>query len=317
MPDQSAFTILVEENDSGKRLDLLVSSRISVCSRSAAARLIRNGKIRVKGIVEKPGYRVRTGDVIYGQVPPPEPVSLSPEPIEIEILFEDEYLIIVNKQPGMVVHPASGRYTGTLVNGLLYHYPELEGIGGEFRPGIVHRLDKDTSGAIVVAKKLAVQDNLVRQFKSRKVKKEYLALVYGDMESYSGKIILPIGRHPVHRKKMSTQSRKHRDAETIWRVRERFEGATLLELKLKTGRTHQIRVHCAALNHPVVGDSVYGRRKKGKKVAGKENLLKGVRRQMLHAWRLGFTHPATEKSVSFEAPIPQDMKGLINILRQV
>ena len=126
--ERSAFTILVEENDSGKRLDLLVSSRISVCSRSAAARLIRNGKIRVKGIVEKPGYRVRTGDVIYGQVPPPEPVSLSPEPIEIEILFEDEYLIIVNKRPGMVVHPASGRYTGTLVNGLLYHYPELEGI---------------------------------------------------------------------------------------------------------------------------------------------------------------------------------------------
>ena len=317
MHDQSAFTILVEKNNSGKRLDLLVSSRISVCSRSAAARLIRNGKIRVKGTIEKPGYRVRTGDVVYGQVPPPESVSLSPEPIEIEILFEDEYLIVVNKQPGMVVHPASGRYTGTLVNGLLYHYPEIEGIGGESRPGIVHRLDKDTSGAIVVAKKLVAQDNLVHQFKSRKVKKEYLALVYGDMESNSGKIILPIGRHPVHRKKMSTQSQKHRDAETTWRVREHFEGATLLELKLKTGRTHQIRVHCAALNHSVVGDSVYGRRKKRKKVAGKENLLKVVRRQMLHAWRLGFTHPATARPVSFEAPIPQDMKDLINALRQI
>lgn len=316
MHDQSAFTILVEENDSGRRLDLFVSSRISACSRTAATRLIRNGKIRVKGAVEKPGYRIRTGDVIYGQIPPPEPVYLSPEPMEIEILFEDEYLIVVNKQPGIVVHPAAGRYTGTLVNGLLYHYPELKGIGGEFRPGIVHRLDKDTSGAIVVAKKLAAQDNLAGQFKSRTVKKGYLALVHGDMESNSGEIILPIGRHPVDRKKMSTQSRKHRDAETTWRVRERFVGATLIELKLKTGRTHQIRVHCAALNHPVVGDSVYGRRKKGKRVPGKKNMLRGVRRQMLHAWRLGFIHPVTEKPVSFEAPIPQDMSGLLNALRQ-
>ncbi len=316
MHDISAFTILVEGPDSGKRLDLFVSSRISAFSRSVAAKLISNGKIRVHGTVQKPGYRVKTGDEIYGQVSPPEPVSFAPEPIEIDILHEDEHLIVVNKQPGIVVHPAPGHYSGTLVNGLLYHCPKLEGIGGELRPGIVHRLDKDTSGALVVAKNSTAHNNLARQFQSRKVKKEYLALVYGEMKSNSGTIVLPIGRHPVDRKRMSTRSRKHRDAETSWRVRERFEGITLVEINLKTGRTHQVRVHCAAVNHPVVGDAVYGSRKAGKKIAGKENLLKDVSRQMLHAWRLEFTHPATQREVSFEAPIPKDIEKLIKTLRQ-
>jgi 23S rRNA pseudouridine1911/1915/1917 synthase len=216
---------------------------------------------------------------------------------------------VINKEAGLVVHPAPGHYTGTLVNGLLYHCPDLTGVGGEIRPGIVHRLDKDTSGAIVVAKNDTVHNNLSLQFKSKKIKKKYLALVYGEIESDSGTISLPIGRHPIDRKKMSTISRKGRSAETSWRVKERFCGVTFLELSLKTGRTHQIRVHCATINHPIVGDSVYCSRKAVK------SLIKSIPRQMLHAWCLGFTHPITQKFMSLEAPIPQDMSKVLNELR--
>jgi len=306
---KGSFTILVDKPDAGKRLDVVISSNISGCSRSLAASLVRNGKIRVKGMEKKPGYRVSAGDEIRGHIPPPEPVLFKPEPIKLDILFEDNHLIVINKEAGLVVHPAPGHYTGTLVNGLLYHCPDLTGVGGEIRPGIVHRLDKDTSGAIVVAKNDTVHNNLSLQFKSKKIKKKYLALVYGEIESDSGAISLPIGRHPVDRKKMSTISRKGRSAETTWRVKERFHGVTFLELNLKTGRTHQIRVHCATINHPIVGDSVYCSRKAVK------GLIKSIPRQMLHAWRLGFTHPITQKFMSLEAPIPQDMSKVLNEFR--
>ena len=312
MHDPSAFTILVDVSDSGKRLDLLVASRISGCSRSVAANLIRNGKIRVQGSAKKPGYRAKTGDEICGYIPPPEPVLFKPEPIPIDILYQDDDIIVVNKQPGIVVYPAPGHYGGTLVNALLYHCPGLEGVGQELRPGIVHRLDKDTSGVMVIAKNSAAHHNLAEQFKSRRVKKKYLALVYGRMESDSGTVSLPIGRHPVHRKKMSTHSRKSRTAETTWRVRKRFALATLVELSLKTGRTHQIRVHCAAIKHPVVGDPVYGGRKAGKSIA--YDLFRSVSRQMLHAWRLEFTHPANQKALSFEAPIPRDIGDILKLI---
>jgi 23S rRNA pseudouridine1911/1915/1917 synthase len=312
MHDPSAFTILVDVSDSGKRLDLLVASRISGCSRSVATSLIRNGKVRVQGSAKKPGYRARTGDEICGTIPPPEPVLLKPEPIPIDILYEDNDIVVINKPPGIVVHPAPGHYSGTLVNALLYHCPGLEGIGGEIRPGIVHRLDKDTSGVMVVAKNSAAHHDLALQFKSRRIKKKYLALVYGRMESDSGRVSLPIGRHPVDRKKMSTHSRKSRMAETTWRVRKRFARATLVELGLKTGRTHQIRVHCAAIKHPVVGDSVYGGRKAGKSIA--YDLVVSVPRQMLHAWRLEFTHPKNQKTLCFEAPIPSDMGDILEKL---
>ncbi|MBU4186274.1 MAG: RluA family pseudouridine synthase, partial [Proteobacteria bacterium] len=242
-------------------------------------------------------------------IPPPEPVLSEPEPHDIDILYEDTHIIIINKEPGLVVHPAPGHNKGTLVNRLLYHCPELEGIGGKLRPGIVHRLDKDTSGTMVVAKNDAAHINLAAQFKSRKIKKIYLALVHGVVKSESGSISLPIGRHPSDRKKISTVSRKSRSAKTFWKVIERFNGATFLELDLKTGRTHQIRVHCAAINHPIVGDPVYG----GKKAAKK--LPTSVPRQMLHAWQLEFTHPATGEVMSFESPIPQDMEKVIEMLR--
>ncbi len=311
MPDSSTFSLLVDEPDAGKRLDLLVASRVSVFSRSLAASLIRKGTITVQGESKKPGYKVRTGDKIDGRIPSPATIPYLPEPIKIDILHEDEHLIVINKQPGIVVHPAPGHYTGTLVNGLLYHCPELGGIGGELRPGIVHRLDKDTSGALVAAKNDAAHRSLALQFKSRRIKKEYLAVVHGKMAADSGAISLPLGRHPIDRKKMSIQSRKSRSAETSWRVRKRFGSVTLIELVLKTGRTHQIRVHCAALNHPIVGDPVYGSRKADKNLlSGKDHCL-SVSRQMLHAWRLGFMHPATGVAVMFEAPMPEDMRNLV------
>jgi 23S rRNA pseudouridine1911/1915/1917 synthase len=223
-----------------------------------------------------------------------------------------------------VVHPAPGHYSGTLVNGLLHHCPDLGGIGGELRPGIVHRLDKDTSGTMIVAKNDAAHRHLSRQFKSRQINKEYLALVHGTLKTGTGKIKLPIGRHPVDRKRMSTISHKGRTAETDWWVKEEFQGVTLLLLNLKTGRTHQIRVHCAALHHPIVGDKVYRPRKLEKTVAKGHKqsdklllILKSVKRQMLHAWRLSFTHPYSAKAVSFESPLPQDMAGLIDSIRKI
>ena len=316
MHDQSAFTIFVDPPDSGKRLDLYIASNISDCSRPAATHLIRSGKIRVQGLVRKPGYRVKAGDEICGCIPPPVPVLFEPEPIPIEILHEDDDIILINKQPGLVIHPAPGHHSGTLVNALLYHCPKLDGIGGALRPGIVHRLDKDTSGVLVVAKNDRAHLHLSKQFKTRQVKKEYLALVYGKMELDSGTVSLPIGRHPTDRKKMSTHSRKSRVAETTWQIRERFELASLIKVDLKTGRTHQIRVHCAAIKHPVLGDSVYGPRKAALKNIYEKDLFRSVPRQMLHAWRIVLTHPVTEEKVSFEAPIPSDMQALITALRQ-
>lgn len=317
MHGQNSFKIFVETSDSGKRLDLLIASRIMDCSRSFAASLIRNGMIRVQGSKKKPGYRVREGDKIRGCIPPPEPLSFEPEPIAMDILYEDNDIIVVNKQAGRVVHPAPGHYTGTLVNGLLYHCPELEGIGGKLRPGIVHRLDKDTSGVLVVAKNTKAHHCLADQFKARQIRKKYLALVHGRLKSDSGIISFPVGRHPVDRKKMSIHSHKSRHAETTWKVKERFIPATLIELDLKTGRMHQIRVHCAAIHHPVVGDQTYGGRGIGRKSGLHKDLFRSVSRQMLHARRLELIHPTTRAIVSFDAPIPSDIQDMITTLRQL
>jgi len=306
------YVILVDKFDSGKRLDAVIASHIPACSRSYASALISKGSIQVRGTIKKPGYRVKSGDKIHARIPPSTPMLFKPEPIEIDICYEDDSIIIVNKQPGIVTHPAPGHYTGTLVNALLYHCPELAGVGEENRPGIVHRLDKDTSGVLVIAKSTSSLNHLAVQFKSRKVEKDYLAIVCGEMESEFGAVTLPIGRHPVDRKRMSTISRNGRKAETLWKVRERFKEATLLDLSPKTGRTHQIRVHCAAIHHPIIGDSVYNRRRAGKNIPG---IIKPVPRQMLHALRIRFSHPITKKIIVFEAPIPGDMKELIDVLR--
>ncbi len=315
-----AFTIIVEEADSGRRLDTVVAACLSDCSRSLAAALIANQNILVDQQSKKPGYRLKSGDRIEGHIPAPELVDYEPEPIPLNILYQDNHIIVINKQPGIVVHPAAGHSRGTLVNALLYHCPDLGAIGGEIRPGIVHRLDKDTTGTMVVAKNTKALEELSRQFKAREVQKKYLALVYGDLQSETGEIKLPIGRHPVDRKRMSTTTRKGRTAQTAWQVRERLDGFTLLELNLKTGRTHQIRVHCAAIGHPVVGDPVYRSRKLSGKLSSHPSAinaaLKSAHRQLLHAWQLGLTHPDSGKQMTFEAPWPADMDALIAVLRK-
>jgi 23S rRNA pseudouridine1911/1915/1917 synthase len=323
MPGTGAFSILTTERDAGQRLDTIVALHLEDCSRSLAATLIRKGEVRVHGSLKKPGYKVRAGESIEGRVPPAEVVNLAPEPIPLDILFEDDHVIVLNKQPGLVVHPAPGHFSGTLVNGLLYRYPDLEGIGLERRPGIVHRLDKDTSGALVVAKNGFALNSLAQQFKARRVDKTYLALVYGRMGSEGGEIRLPVGRHPVDRKKMSVHSRRGRAAETRWHVQERLEGLTLVQIDLKTGRTHQIRVHLAAMHHPVVGDPVYCPQKSVRRYltgVGLSNrlvlLVAGVKRQMLHAWRLAFDHPRTGERIGITAPMPDDMEALLMDLRQ-
>lgn len=319
MPLNGDFVICADKSASGQRLDVVVSSLIPSCSRSIAASLILRGKITVQDNVKKPGYRVKYGDKISGTIPDPEPVRYLPEPMELNVLHEDADIIVINKPPGIVVHPAPGHYSGTLVNALLYHCPDLPGIGGEIRPGIVHRLDKDTSGVLVVAKNDVSLTSLAYQFRERKIRKKYLAIVHGSMEQDSGSIALPIGRHPSDRKKMSVLTRKPRMAETSWEVAERFETATLIIIDLKTGRTHQIRVHCAAIGHPVVGDLVYGGRPNSSaKPKGRESASGGLRsakRQMLHAWRIRFNHPATKKTMEFEAPVPVDMAKLTGELR--
>ena len=318
------FTILVDESDQDRRLDAVVAAHLPACSRSLAANLIANHKILVDNQPKKPGYRVRSGQEIIGRIPAPEPVECQPEPIPLDILYQDRHIVALNKPAGLIVHPAPGYRRGTLVNALLYHCPDLGGIGGEIRPGIVHRLDKDTSGTMVVAKNAQALEILAQQFKTRTVRKKYLALVYGDLKNDEGTINLPIGRHPVHRKQMSTTTRKGRSAETSWRVREKFKAITLLELTLKTGRTHQIRVHCTALGHPIVGDQVYRSRKWLKDIdrlfSGESSSmvaqLKAVPRQMLHAWRLRLTHPYTGEVMTFESPIPTDMETVIEKLRR-
>ncbi len=311
------ITFTTTESEAGHRLDTVIVARLPTLSRSRASRLIRTGHITVNGLIKKPGYLTKPGDVVRSEIPSPEPITCRPEAIPLSILHEDRDVIVLNKPPGFVVHPGAGHNTRTLVNALLSHCPDLEGIGGRIRPGIVHRLDKDTSGALVVAKNDMAHESLSRQFKIREVRKTYLALVYGEVKLPAGVIDFPIGRHPTDRKKMSTKSRRSRLTETRWKVKEAFSGVTLLEIDLRTGRTHQVRVHCAAIGHPVVGDATYGGKRRWKDLAQgpKQDVLRAVRRQMLHAWKLAFVHPRTGQWMHFESPLPKDMASVLDALR--
>jgi 23S rRNA pseudouridine1911/1915/1917 synthase len=314
-----AFEFTIEAPDEGKRLDLLICAHAPGCARTLSAKLIRSGSVHVDGHVKKAGYRVRMGEKVSGIIPLPVPASFEPEPIALSVLYEDTTIIVINKQPGIVVHPAPGHRNGTLVNAILHHCPGIEAIGGEIRPGIVHRLDRDTSGTLVIAKNAVAMKHLADQFRDRHVQKEYLALVWGCVARDCGTISLPIGRHPVDRKRMSTVSRKTRIAETHWQVESRFDQVSLLRVRIRTGRTHQIRVHCAAMHHPVIGDSVYGGRNLGAKYPpaspAVRAAIESIGRQMLHAWRLGFTHPVSGKEMMFESPLPSDMTFLLETLR--
>jgi len=319
MPDNGTFSFQVHASEKQIRLDALIALRVPELSRSHAAALIRDGHIIINGARHKAGYRVRPGETISGVIPVPDSIDLVAADLPLDILYEDAALIVVNKSAGMVVHPAAGHADDTLVNALLHHCGDLAGIGGKARPGIVHRLDKDTSGVLVVAD--AAQIALSQQFKARTVSKTYLAVVSGMPGQESGRIDLPVGRHPRDRKKMSTTTRAGRNAITLWRVKEHFYGAALLEIDLKTGRTHQIRVHCAAMGHPVLGDPVYGSKKALRQLAkGKPevlHILSAVKRQMLHAACLAFQHPLSGKTLTFETGMPRDMADLVKKLRSL
>ncbi len=247
---------------------------------------------------------MRAGDRIEVVIPPVVPTALEPEPIPLAIVYEDEHLLVVDKPAGMTVHPGAGRQTGTLVHAVLAHCPGLAGIGGEHRPGIVHRLDKDTSGLLVVAKNDAALRRLQAELQARRIRREYLALVHGSVAQPEGTVDAPIGRDPRHRTRMAV-SASGRRAVTRYRVMERLPGTTLLEIRLETGRTHQIRVHCEHIGHPVVGDPVYARRPNPW----------GMRRQALHARRLAFAHPVSGREMAFDAPLPPDLEAALGLLR--
>lgn len=272
------------------------------------------------GKIRKPGYTVKAGETVSGNLPPPCTADVLPQALPLAVLYEDPELLIVNKAPGMVVHPAAGHADGTLVNALMHHCPDLSGISGVLRPGIVHRLDKDTSGVLVVAKTDRAMQYLADQFKSRTVKKQYLTLVYGTPETDEGTISLPIGRHPTERKQMSVNSRTPREAQTHWRVRSRFSGISLLEIHIQTGRTHQIRVHCKAMGHPVVGDPVYESRESKRWLAQTApetaKRISAISRQMLHAATLEIRHPSDNRIITASAPLPADMAELIQWLSE-
>ncbi|HPL63615.1 MAG: RluA family pseudouridine synthase [Syntrophales bacterium] len=308
----------VTAQDQGVRLDVFLSGQDVALSRSRIKRMVEERLVFVNGREAKAGQKLREGDMVRLLMRDAAAPGLEPEKIPISVLYEDESLLVVDKPPGLVVHPGAGRDSGTLVNALLHHCTDLRGIGGVLRPGIVHRLDKDTSGLMVVAKTEQALDDLSRQFKEREVDKRYLAFVWGDMIPDEDRIELPVGRHPVDRKRMSTSSRRGREAVTCWKVMERYGEATLAELTLKTGRTHQIRVHLTAAGHPVIGDHVYGqtsRRISQVRDAVLQSRLKTMKRQALHAARLEFRHPVTGKRLSFESSLPADMERMRGYLR--
>jgi 23S rRNA pseudouridine1911/1915/1917 synthase len=310
-----AFVI---EDEAGKRLDALIASAFPEISRTVAGRLIREGIIRVNESIKKPSVRVNPDDFISGCIPDSHPFELASQPIDIDILFENETCLVINKQAGLVVHPSPGHDTGTLANGLIHLRPEINGVGGvPGRPGIVHRLDKDTSGVMVIAKTDNAFRQLALQFRERTIDKSYLGFVYGNMPE-TGHIDLPIGRHASDRKKMSaTNFGKSRDAETIYHLIKQFNKIALVQFAIKTGRTHQIRVHSAAIGHPIVGDPVYGIKKPHKLLYDQPMIWKIVKeapRQLLHSWRLSFTLPDSENRIEIEAPIPEDMQAFHNKL---
>lgn len=302
------WTIIVENDDDFKdtvRVDAFLSSKLKDMSRSQIQKLIEEKNITVNDKIIKSNYKIKSGDKIFVSIPEPKELEIAAEDIDIEIIYEDDDLAVINKPQGMVVHPAAGNYSGTLVNALLKRCSNLSGINGIIRPGIVHRIDKDTSGVLVIAKNDIAHRSLAEQIKEHSVKRIYIALVEGIMKNDNGTVDKPIGRHHVERKKMAIVQ-NGRNAVTHYSVIERFRNNTLIEARLETGRTHQIRVHMSYIGHPLVGDPVYGFKKQKFKLAG----------QALHAKVLGFIHPRTNEYIEFMSPLPEYFENLLKLLRK-
>lgn len=314
-PEEHYYHI-VTESESGTRIDKIIADLEMIQSRSEAQRLMKNGFIRVNESCVSSSYKLRIHDKIQITLPPPELLEAEPEFGPLDILFEDENLIVINKAPGVVVHPAPGHSSGTLVNYLLYHCGDLSGIGGVLRPGIVHRIDKDTSGVLVVTKNDQAHQHLSAQFKKHSIHRKYLALVWGNPPHSKGTVDAPLGRHPHHRKKFAVvENGKH--AVTHWRVVKRYQYLSLLACQLETGRTHQIRIHLSSIKHPLVGDSQYGSSPLHQLRSLPSELSKTIAnfgRQALHAEELGFIHPVTQQYIDFSAPPPEDFNQLRQLL---
>jgi 23S rRNA pseudouridine1911/1915/1917 synthase len=312
--EQETLTFHVGLEDVGVRLDAYLATRIEGWSRARLQRLIEAEDVLVNGKPAKPSHKLRENDELEVDLIAPAAASFAPEPIPIEIVYEDETLVVVNKPAGLVVHPAAGIHSGTLANALAYHFQQLPDSGAGVRPGIVHRLDRDTSGLLVVAKTEAALEHLSDQFRDRSVFKLYAALVHGRVNTDSGQIDQPLARDRANRTRMAVV-RGGRSALSLYRVRQRFDRFTLLDVELKTGRTHQIRVHLAWLKHPVVGDETYG--------AGRDNTIQNARlraqvrnlgRHFLHAEKLAFTHPQSGTRVEFSSTLPTELAELLNTL---
>ncbi len=299
--------LIVDNSQESIRLDLYLSRELNDLSRSYVQKLIEKGNVKINDkVILSKKFKISINDEIEIIIPEPEKLKLEPENIPIEIVYEDEDLMVVYKPQGMVVHPAPGHYTGTLVNALLYHSEKLSSINGIIRPGIVHRIDKDTSGLLMIAKNNMAHNSLADQLKEHSTNRIYNALVHGNLETDRGTIDLPIGRHPVNRLKRAVVEKNSKRAVTHFKVIERLSGFNLVELKLETGRTHQIRVHMAYLGHPLVGDPLYGFKKEKFKLNG----------QVLHAKRIGFVHPSTDKYMEFTCELPDYLKSLLDKLRK-
>lgn len=311
-PGLHRFSVSVEE--SGLRLDRFLSSHFPELSRTRLQQFVDEGRARVGGAVPKRSYRLEAGEFVELEIPPSTPPGIEAEAIPIEVLYEDEDLAVVNKPAGLIVHPGAGSKAGTLAAAFLHRFGNLSAVGGPLRPGIVHRLDKGTSGALIVARNDAAHRCLVDEFRDRRVEKTYLALLHGRMKEDSGRIELPVARDLRRRTRMTARRREGRPAHTDWRVRARLDGFTLVEANLRTGRTHQLRVHFAALGHPVVGDTLYGA-PRVVRAGGAE--LSPLGRNFLHAARLRFTHPRSGEPVEVRAPLPEELRAYLRELARV
>lgn len=306
--DMEYIEVMVDSEHQGARLDVFLTERLAyyydVISRSYVQKLIKDGLVTRNGKAAKANEKVKENEIYEVQYKDPEELEATPENIPIDIVYEDEDIVVVNKARGMVVHPAAGNHTGTLVNALLHHCKDLSDIGGTIRPGIVHRLDKDTTGLMVVAKNNMSHLFLSSEIKERKVTRKYMALVEGQVKESKGLIDAPIGRHKTDRKKMAVDVKNGKEARTYYNVIERYNEFTLLECKLETGRTHQIRVHLSYIGYPVVGDPLYGRKD-----------TRGLPGQMLHAYYLEFVHPRTKKRMSFRSELPREFEEFMESVK--